>query len=89
MCLQLLPADSVAVKVMKLAEEKRAFFWVGRVSSGGFAAFALSAFFFIDASTVVRCINLTTGTFAGCAVSLRSFQRVYVILPLTHAALQE
>lgn len=52
-----------------MAEEKRVFFWAGRVGAGGLAAFTLPAFFFLRTATVVRCMNLVTGAGAVCAVS--------------------
>lgn len=57
---------------MKVAEEK-SFFWVGRVASADLAAFGLSAFFFLEAAMVVRCIDITPGTSAACVVSMRFF----------------
>eukprot|EP00903_Cladosiphon_okamuranus_P011327 g10678.t1 len=70
---QLLPANSVAIKVMKLAEEKGVFVWVGRVGSVLLAALGILAFFFLDATTAVRCINLTTVVITVNAIALYIF----------------
>lgn len=58
---QLVPADSVAIKVIKLAEKKNIFVWVGRLAILGITPFGLLTFFVLDTIKVVRAVNLVTG----------------------------
>ncbi|CAM9577418.1 unnamed protein product [Ectocarpus fasciculatus] len=70
---QLLPADSVAIKVIKLAEKKNVCVWVGRLAVFGLMPFGLLTFFVLDTMKVVRAVSLVTGTAAVCAVFCFNF----------------
>ncbi|CBN79638.1 expressed unknown protein [Ectocarpus siliculosus] len=55
---QLVPADSVAIKVIKLAEKKNLCLWVGWLAIAGLTPFGLLTFFVLDVIKVVRAVNL-------------------------------
>lgn len=66
--LQLLSADSIAVKVIQLAEKRRIFVWFGRAGFAGLTAAGLSTTFAFDLLTVVRYINAAIAITVLCGV---------------------
>ncbi|CAM9572721.1 unnamed protein product [Ectocarpus sp. 12 AP-2014] len=70
---QLVPADSVAIKVIKLAEEKKVCVWVGRLTVVGITPFGLLTFSVLDTMKFVRAVSLVTGAAAACAVFCFNF----------------
>ncbi|CAM9755310.1 unnamed protein product [Ectocarpus sp. 6 AP-2014] len=70
---QLVQADSVAIKVIKLAEKKNLCLWVGWLAIAGLTPCGLLTFFVLDVIKVVRAVNLVTGGAAICAVFCFNF----------------
>ncbi|CAM9585655.1 unnamed protein product [Ectocarpus sp. 12 AP-2014] len=70
---QLLPEDSAAVRIIRLAEERHLFIWVGCLYFGGITPFGVMTFFVLDTLKVIRAINLVTGVTAVSGILLLVF----------------
>lgn len=71
---QLLPADSIATKIIQLAEKKSIFVWAGRVGFVSLAVAGLLTTFALDLLTVVQCLNAAT---AIAAVSMVRKEKIW------------
>ncbi|CAN0365912.1 unnamed protein product [Ectocarpus sp. 12 AP-2014] len=70
---QLLPKDSAAVRIIRLAEERHLFIWVGCLYIAGITPFGVMTFFVLDTLKVIRAINLVTGMTAASGILLLIF----------------
>lgn len=68
-----MPADGIAIRVIKTAETSNIYLWVGRAALVILAPFGLMTFFVLDTMKVVRAFNLVTAAAGVITVRTRCF----------------